>query len=495
MTPSWSGTLRVVSDGPCMVGMEAISEAARSATLAANLAGATRLEAAQRLVAEFARQAEAAEADEQAGGAGPRPGWARLDPRSRARDHLAAACQLTCWHAERLVTAGVQIHTRLPRMLSQLGRGLLPEQLAIDVACRLATVPDEIVSAVENAVMARIAEDLAGGGRPSRSRVESVIDQEVERLDPETAQAAAEKAARERMVRFRSRRHGMASMWALLPAAEAELLRLRLQTDAESAARAGAEGTPEQLRADALASLAAYTPGREPEVVDGIELGEVQLDAEPPRPSLGNAAAAGGQPIRISVITAATRGLPDQVEFVRGAYASFDWLCEELLSGDDARVRFQLVDPVPGAMDTTEQALRYVISPGLAERIRLRDGTCRHPGCEIAAAECDIDHILAFDRANPELGGPTLEWNLVCLCRKHHREKTFGGSTYRPGALGELIITTESGHRHRTRPTGPLARAREGIQDRVGDIMLDRMISPDGYIINPPGTWPRGRPA
>ena len=84
MTPSWSGTLRVVSDGPCMVGMEAISEAARSATLAANLAGATRLEAAQRLVAEFARQAEAAEADEQAGGAGPRPGWARLDPRSRA---------------------------------------------------------------------------------------------------------------------------------------------------------------------------------------------------------------------------------------------------------------------------------------------------------------------------------------------------------------------------------------------------------------------------
>ena len=496
-TPTLSATLRAVPDGPPMVGMEALSEAARSATLSANLAGATRLEVAQRLVAEFEARAEAEAERERTGGLGPRPKWAGLDPRARARDHLAAACQLSCWHARRLVTAGVQIHTRLPRLLSQVGRGLVPEELAIDIACRLAAVPDEIVSAVEAEVMVRFANDLAGGDRPSRSRVESVIDDEVERRDRAGAEAAAEKAKAERTVRFRRRRNGMASMWALLPAAEAELIRLRLQTDVESAVRAGAEGTREQLRADALASLAAYTPTREPEVVDGIEIAEAEPDSELTRPTIGNAAAAGGQPIRINVITAATRGVPDRVEFVRGAYASLDWLCAELLSGEDARVRFQLVDPVPGAMDTTEQSLRYVLSAGLAERIRLRDGTCRHPGCEVAAEDCDIDHILAFDRDNPHLGGPTMEWNLVCLCRKHHREKTFGGSVYRPGALGELIITTESGHSHRTRPTGPLARAREGIQDRVGEIMVDRMISPDGYIINPPGSWswPRGKPA
>ncbi|MBS7549860.1 hypothetical protein KHA85_17745, partial [Dietzia sp. Marseille-Q0999] len=70
-----------------------------------------------------------------------------------------------------------------------------------------------------------------------------------------------------------------------------------------------------------------------------------------------------------------------RVEFVTGAYASFDWLCEELLSGGDAKVRFELLDPQPGTEDTPEAALKYRISPALAERIRLRDGTCRHPGC------------------------------------------------------------------------------------------------------------------
>ena len=483
------GPLSAVPDFSGSADMAAVSEAARSATLAQNLAAATRLEAAHLLVQHMARAGEAVDA-----GSGRRA-FARLDPQSRARDHLAAACQVTCWHAGRLVTAGVQIHTRLPRLLSMVGRGLVPEQLAVDLACRLAEVPDAIVSDVEDEVLARIRTDLAGGDRPSRSAVESMIDRAVERLDPEAAQEAVDAAAQARSVRVRSGRAGMASMWAKLPVADAEMLRRRIEEGARAAAAEGVPGTLEQLRADVLSSLAVYAPAAEPEVVDGIELGEVQVGSDVPRPTVGNAAAATGQPIRISVIASATRGRPDQVEFVNGAYASFDWLCRELLAGDDARVRFQLVDPVPGAMDNPEQALRYVISPALAERIRLRDGTCRHPGCAVAARDCDVDHVIAFNRADPQLGGPTLEWNLMCLCRKHHREKTFGGSSYRPGPLGELIITTETGHQHRTRPKGPLARARDGIQDHIGSVMADRLIGPDGYLTNPPGTSHRGRPA
>lgn len=476
--------------------LHAISEEARSATLAANLSGARRLEAASRLVDQMARLAESAECGEGSEGDPRRPAHARLDPQARARDHLVAACQLTCWHAARLVTAGVQVHSRLPRMLSMLGRGLLPEQLAIDIACQLATVPDEIISEVERAVLARIGHDLHGGDRSSRSAVKGMIDREVEQRDPEAAKAAEEAAAETRTVRFRRSRNGMVSMWATLPGIEAELLRQRIEAEAQAAAGDGLPGTIDQLRADALCALAVYAPSAEPETVDGIELGEVQLGADLPRPTLGNAAAAAGQPIRISVIAAAARGAPNQVEFVSGAYASYEWLCRELLeSGDEARVRFELIDPVPGSMDDPERALRYTISPALAERIRLRDGTCRHPGCEVEARDCDIDHVIAFDREAPELGGPTMEWNLVCLCRKHHREKTFGGARYRTGPLGELVIATESGHLHRTRPTGPLARAREGIQAEIDAILADRMIGPDGYISNPPGTWRESRPA
>lgn len=411
-----------------------------------------------------------------------------MDPQARARDHLVAACQLTCWHAARLVTAGVQVHTRLPRLESVVGQGLVPEALAIDLACRLAQVPDAIVGDVEDEVVAGICDDLDGGDRPTRDSVSARVDEAVERFDPEAARKAVEEAVRARMVRFRRDRHGMAALWARLPAEDAELLRQRIEAEARAAAGDGVDATLDQLRADALTGLAAHTgtsTGTVAADAGGIELGEVRVGADMPRPSLGGAAGA-GLPIRISVIAAAAQGLPNRVEFVPGVYSSFDWLCRELLRGGGASTRFEVIDPAPGAVDSPEAALRYVLSPELVERIRLRDGTCRHPGCSVPARDCDVDHVIAFNRDKPGWGGPSAEWNLMCLCRKHHLEKTFGTNAYRPGPLGELIITTDTGHRHRTRPRGPLARARDDIWEQALDAYIDRLISPDGYITNPP---------
>lgn len=503
-----TNTLFAVPDSLGGLDMTGVSEAARAATLAQNRAGATRLEAAASLVDQIARADDAAEetgGPHGGSGARPRPAYARLDPEARARDHLVAACQLTCWHAARLVTAGVQIHSRLPRLQSSVGRGLIPEQLAIDLACKLADVPDALVEDVEAEVMAGIVGDLDGGDRPGRNSVDGRIDDAVARLDPEGAEDARARAAEARAVRFRAGRNGMSSMWAKLPMAEAELLRGRIEADARAAAGDGVPGTLEQLRADALASLAVYAPAPSPDNSgsgddapgedESIELGEVTVGSDIPRPSLGNAAAA-GQPIRVSVIAAAAQGLPNRVEFVHGAYSSYNWLCQQLLEGDDASVRFELVDPAPGALDSPDHALRYLITPAMAERIRLRDGTCRHPGCSVAAEDCDVDHVIAFSKRRPEFGGPTTEWNLVCLCRKHHLEKTFGTNSYRSGPLGELIILTDTGHEHRTRPRGPLARARGAISRREWSAFADRLISPEGYIMNPPGAdRPRSRPA
>ena len=510
------GPLSAVPDALGGLDRAAVSEAARSATLAQNRAGAMRLEAACALVEHFRRDAEAREgspadsdsdSDSGAGARRSRRGYARLDPQARARDHLVAACQLTCWHAARLVTAGVQVHTRLPRLRAVVGRGEVPEALAVDLACRLAEVPDAIVGDVEDEVTARIAEDLSGGDRPGRGAVESMIADAVARCDPDAARAATEAAVRARAVRFRRARAGMTTLWAVLPAEDAELLRLRIETDAATAAADGRRGGIDQLRADALVALAVYAAtgagagagaGGGGEVVEGIELGEVRAGADLPRPGLANAAAA-GQPIRISVIAAAAQGLANRVEFVHGTYSGYEWLCRELLAGEQARVRFEVLDPAPGAMDGPEHALRYVITPAMAERIRLRDGTCRHPGCAVRAEDCDIDHVIAFNRREPQLGGPTMEWNLVCLCRKHHREKTFGTNSYRTGPLGELIIATDTGHEHRTRPTGPLARARDAILERHLDAWVDQHIGADGYLRNPPGAarndWRRNRPA
>ncbi|WP_314034198.1 DUF222 domain-containing protein [Dietzia sp. CH92] len=481
------GALRAVDEPLDSLDAGALSEVARSATLAQNLAGATRLHTAHLLVENFTGLETAAHGDP---ATDTRPAHARLAPADRARDHLVAAMALSVWHAARLVTAGTQIHTRLPRLRKAVTRGLLPEQLAIDAACRLARIDDAILPAVESDVVAALCRDLASGHRPSRTALNQAVDASRERHDPRGAGDAVDAAVETRTVRFRPERDGMTSMWALLPSGPAEKLRRRLEAAARAATDAADPRTRAQLRADALSALG--DPNTDdvarphPDDHTGTPPAAGAGAGSGPRPPLG-ASWGTEQPIRIAIINSVAQGLPNRVEFVTGAYASFDWICEELLSGGDATVRFELLDPQPGAQDNPDAALKYTISPALAERIRQRDGTCRHPGCTVDAWDCEIDHAIAFDHQRPELGGPTAEWNLYCLCRRHHREKTFGHCAYRPGPLGELTIITETGHEHRTLPHGPLAQARDRILDHAWRQHLDRLITDDGHLTNPPG--------
>jgi hypothetical protein len=62
---------------------------------------------------------------------------------------------------------------------------------------------------------------------------------------------------------------------------------------------------------------------------------------------------------------------------------------------------------------------RYVPSAALADFVRSRDLTCRFPGCDEPAWNCDLDHTIPYPV------GPTQASNLKCLCRKNHLLKTF----------------------------------------------------------------------
>jgi hypothetical protein len=82
--------------------------------------------------------------------------------------------------------------------------------------------------------------------------------------------------------------------------------------------------------------------------------------------------------------------------------------------------------------------------------IRLRDRTCRHPGCSQPAGRTDLDHVVAYD-----CGGRTACDNLCCLCRSHHRLKTFArGWRFQLHPDGTLRVTTPSGVTRSTRPPG-----------------------------------------
>lgn len=90
--------------------------------------------------------------------------------------------------------------------------------------------------------------------------------------------------------------------------------------------------------------------------------------------------------------------------------------------------------------------------PTAAQRrfTRTRDRCCRMPGCRRRAARCDIDHVVAHAD-----GGPTTCWNLCCLCRRHHRIKTFArGWRFELLDDGRLVVRTPSGVSRVTLPPG-----------------------------------------
>jgi hypothetical protein len=101
---------------------------------------------------------------------------------------------------------------------------------------------------------------------------------------------------------------------------------------------------------------------------------------------------------------------------------------------------------------------RYPPTPAQRRFARTRDRTCRSPGCGQPVARVDLDHVVPYP------AGATDCDNLCCLCRRHHRLKTFAPGwrfVLTPG--GSLRVTTPSGVTRTTRPPG----LRDRIEQRA----------------------------
>jgi Domain of unknown function (DUF222) len=93
----------------------------------------------------------------------------------------------------------------------------------------------------------------------------------------------------------------------------------------------------------------------------------------------------------------------------------------------------------------------YLPSARLATYVRARDLTCRAPGCDRPAIDCDLDHTIAYAD-----GGATHPSNLKCLCRLHHLLKTFWGWRDHQLPDGTLIWTLPDEHTYVTTPGSAL---------------------------------------
>jgi hypothetical protein len=110
--------------------------------------------------------------------------------------------------------------------------------------------------------------------------------------------------------------------------------------------------------------------------------------------------------------------------------------------------------PVAGPPPATD---RYEPTAKQQVFVKVRDRRCRFPNCGQRVGWADLDHVLPH-----ACGGATACENLCCLCRSHHRVKTFGkGWRFVMEPDGTLHVTTPSGVTRTTRPPGLRAPAPE----------------------------------
>jgi hypothetical protein len=103
---------------------------------------------------------------------------------------------------------------------------------------------------------------------------------------------------------------------------------------------------------------------------------------------------------------------------------------------------------------TRDNCAHHAAEPGyhpsrrLAHLVKARNTTCAAPGCGAAAASCDLDHTIAWDK-----GGITCECDLAPLCRHHHRVKQTDGWRLEQPTPGVLRWRTPAKLEYTTKPT------------------------------------------
>lgn len=423
----------------------AIEECARAEAAV----GARRLSA----IAELTRRRTASD---------QRANWA-CDEWDAAAAEVAAALGLSHGRACGQMHLSLALN-RLPKVAALFLAGELSARLMSVIAWRTYLVRDpEALGLVDAAV----AEHAGKWGPLSASKLEQAIDGWIDRHDPGALRRTRASArSRDVCIGDPDDDVGTAALWGRLYATDAAMLDRRL-TQLANGVCDDDPRTLAQRRADALGALAAGAEhlacgcgnpdcpsgSRGDERATGVVIhvvAEAAALGAVPDPHLSGQAPP-SRPITAGM-TLAEALAPDPepdapaassrtpAALITGGGVVPAPLLAELIGGGAT------LSPVrcPGELPSEP---RYRPSAKLAEFVRVRDLTCRFPGCDVPAEFCDIDHTVPWPL------GPTHPSNLKCACRKHHLVKTFW-TGWRDVQLpdGTVTWTAPSGLTYTTRP-------------------------------------------
>jgi len=341
------------------------------------------------------------------------------------QEGVSLALQLPLRTAQTKLAQANTLVTELPGTLAAVAAGAISAAHATVLAEALWRLPDDpgLPAALEAAVLPGVL----AAGCVTVPQLRRRVRRAVLALDPATAEERHQRALADRRVEYHPGEDGMASLTALLPAPEAQLIYTRL-TAATGLLPTQDPRTLDQQRADLF--------------VDGL-LSGLPLDALP--------TVQGRRPaIQVTVSADTLLGLDDQPAHLTGYGPITAESARRLAADTSGTWRRLLTDPDTGALlDISPR--RYRPPQRLRDFVNARDDVCVFPTCNQPGYRCEPDHTIPFDQ-----GGPTRRNNVALTCRRHNQTKTTGtGWTYRHNPNGTFTWTTHTGHTYTSPATRP----------------------------------------
>ena len=359
------------------------------------------------------------------------PGFVDDDPDRSAAAELSLALKLTENGARARLHTARALQTSLAAAGQVLAAGDISYRHVMALAELLAGRTDDICRAVQDRVLSRAA-------RQTTSQLRTSIHRALARLDPRTAEQAHQHDRAQRRVELYPEPNGMATLRAFLPAEDAQLIWLALDTLARTTP------TPDQPDGPGGASEVAVPIGVRR--ADALTALATTYLAHPDTPR------AHGRPVTVQLVIdlPTLLALTDNPAELIG-YGPIPAPAARALALDGTWQRL-LTEPQTGRLldlGTT----RYRPSQALRDYVLTRDRTCTFPTCQTRSARSDLDHLHPYQHHDPGGGGPTNPDNLHPPCRRHHILKTHHDWTTHLDPHGAVVWTDPGGRQYANPPT------------------------------------------
>ncbi|WP_166789756.1 HNH endonuclease signature motif containing protein [Cryobacterium fucosi] len=316
--------------------------------------------------------------------------------------------------AETVIAESRALVDDLPQTRAALHRGEIPYRNAQALMGQSWSVPADAKAAFEAALLPSAA-NLTASKLKAKARMLR------ERLHPETITARHDTSIDKRKVLLEPEADGMASLCWYDSAEQVEAAYRRITTTALSLQGPEEPRTLTQLRADVLGDL----------LIDGVTPAGIAKGIR--------------ATVNVTVPVLTLMGLSEEPAHLEG-YGPIDpETARRLAAGAPSFTRL-LTHPETGVVLSVGRD-QYKVPNDLKRHVHLRDETCRFPGCNRPADECDLDHTLDW-----QFQGHTAHDNLASVCAGDHALKSETGWTAKQLPGGVIEWTSPTGRPFRTEP-------------------------------------------